>query len=266
MRRTGILAVVICGLFAAPAAAQLPPIPTVIPPAPTVPPIGAQGPEPQPYQANDGKGFRDILPSGTRGLYNAPQLAAFLATGATQPHCCEQLGMYGNLVYATPGLQAADLGKYFKDSSFGVPDGQVERRYSPRGDVTILRDKGFGVPHVYGKDRDGAMFGLGYAAAEDRLCFMDALRNAGRGQLSSFAGGANAKQDEDQWAVAPYTEADLERQTKPPPGLPGRARRHDLLRRRQLHRRHQPVHQRGEARPDEDAGRVRRARPAAGAR
>ena len=64
------------------------------------------------------------------------------------------------------------------------------------------------------------MFGLGYAAAEDRLFFMDALRNAGRGQLSSFAGGANAKQDEDQWAVAPYTEADLERQTKPPPGFP----------------------------------------------
>ena len=64
------------------------------------------------------------------------------------------------------------------------------------------------------------MFGLGYAAAEDRLFFMDALRNAGRGQLSSFAGGANAAQDRDQWEVAPYTEADLERQTKPPPGFP----------------------------------------------
>jgi acyl-homoserine lactone acylase PvdQ len=220
MRRTGILAVVISLFLAAPAAAQLP-IPTVVPTAvPTVPPIGEQPPEPQAYQANDGRGFRDILPSGTRGLYNAAQLAGFIATGATQPHCCEQLGMYANLVYATPGLQAGDLGKYFKDSSFGVPDGQVERRYSPRADVTIVRDKGFGVPHVYGKDRDGAMFGLGYAAAEDRLFFMDALRNAGRGRLSSFAGGANAKQDADQWEVAPYTEADLERQTQPPPGFP----------------------------------------------
>jgi acyl-homoserine lactone acylase PvdQ len=221
MSRTGILTVVIFALLAAPAAAQLPPLPT--PTAiPTVPPlpVGEQPPEPQPYQANDGKGFRDILPSGTNGLYNAPQLAAFIATGATQPHCCEQLGMYGDLVYNTPGLQASQLGKYFKDSSFGVPDGQVERRYSPRPDVTILRDKGFGVPHVYGKTRDGAMFGLGYAAAEDRLFFMDALRHAGRGQLSSFAGGANAKQDADQWEVAPYTEADLERQTQPPPGFP----------------------------------------------
>ena len=36
-------------------------------------------------------------------------------------------------------------------------------------------------------------------------------------------------------------------------------------RRRQLHRRHQPVHRRGQARPDEDAGRVRRDRPPAGA-
>ena len=221
MRRTGILAIVFALLLAAPAAAQIPPIPTVVPTAvPTIPPIGEQPPEPGAYQANDGRGFRDILPSGTRGLYNAVDLAAFIATGRTQPHCCEQLGMYGNLVYATPGLQAGDLGKYFKDSSFGVPAGQVERRYSPRGDVTIVRDKGFGVPHVYGRDRDGAMFGLGYAAAEDRLFFMDALRNAGRGKLSSFAGGANAAQDRDQWEVAPYTEADLERQTKPPPGFP----------------------------------------------
>ena len=61
-----------------------------------------------------------VLPSGTNGRYNAAQLAAFLATGATVPHCCEQLPMYGDLVYATPGLKAADVGKYFKDSTFGV--------------------------------------------------------------------------------------------------------------------------------------------------
>ena len=52
------------------------------------------------------------------------------------------------------------------------------------------------------------MFGLGYVAAEDRLFCMDALRNAGRGRLSSFAGGANISQDEEQWELAPYTEAD----------------------------------------------------------
>ena len=223
LRAATVSALAAFAVAAAPAAAQLPPLPTVtaVPTAvPTVPPVLEQGPDPQAYQANDGRGFRDVLPSGTRGLYSAPDLAAFLATGRTVPHCCEQLGMYSDLLYATPGLQAGDIPKYFKDSSFGVREGDVERRYSPRGDVTIVRDKGFGVPHVYGRDRDGAMFGLGYAAAEDRLFFMDALRNAGRGQLSSFAGGSNTAQDADQWKVAPYTEADLERQTKPPPGFP----------------------------------------------
>jgi hypothetical protein len=33
-------------------------------------------------------------------------------TGATQPHCGDQLGMYAHLVYATPELQAGGLPKY----------------------------------------------------------------------------------------------------------------------------------------------------------
>ena len=58
------------------------------------------------------------------------------------------------------------------------------------------------------------MFGAGYAGAEDRLFFMDALRNVGRGTLSTFAGGAagNRAMDEDIWSQAPYTESDFQRQ------------------------------------------------------
>ena len=80
--------------------------------------------------------------------------------------------------------------------------------------MTIVRDGNFGVPHIYGSTRAGTMFGLGYVGAEDRLFVMDALRNAGRGQLSAFAGGAagNRAQDHTQWELAPYTEADLQRQ------------------------------------------------------
>src|SRR5215470_1333444 len=183
--------------LAAPASAQLPGLPLP----------GQSGPAPGAYRQNDAGGFRDILPPGTRGRYNAIELAGFLANGTTVPHCCDQLGMYRDLVYATPGLTAAQIPDYFKDSSFGVAPGQAERTYSPRSDVTIVRDKAFGVPHVYGKTRDGAMFGLGYVGAEDRLFFMDVLRHAGRGNLSSFAGGSNAAMDAEQWEVAPYTEA-----------------------------------------------------------
>ena len=194
-------------LLATPASAQitLPPIPTIIPTSPI-------GPAPQPYQANDATGFHSILPSGTRGRYSLLELAAHLTTGAKVPHCCDQLPMYDGLVQATPGLKQQDIPKYFKDGSFGVKADDVERTYHPRPDVTVVRDRGFGVPHVYGTTRSAAMFGLGYVGAEDRLFFMDVLRHAGRGELSSFAGGANQGQDAEQWAVAPYTEADLERQ------------------------------------------------------
>ncbi len=192
LTRLGVALAAVLAAAAAPAAAQV-----------------------QPYQANDGTGFHDILPPGTHGLYNAPQLGAFLATGARpSPNATNQLPMYADLVHATPGLKAQDIPKYFKDASFGVKPGEVAREYSPRGDVTIQRDTGFGVPHIYGTTREGAMFGAGYVAAEDRLFFMDALRHAGRSQLSSFAGGAtgNRAMDRDTWATTPYTEADLVRQ------------------------------------------------------
>src|ERR671922_307309 len=57
-------------------------------------------------------------------------------------------------------------------------------------------------------------YGTGYVGAEDRLFVMDVLRHAGRAQLSSFAGGAegNREMDREQWEIAPYTEADLQRQ------------------------------------------------------
>src|SRR4051812_1961728 len=174
---------------------------------------GAAGaaPTPAPYRAGDFGGFRDVLPPGTNGLANGPGLLAFEAAQTRPKHNDDQLGMYADLVGATPGLTAEDLSKYYKDSSFGVAPGHVERTYSPRDDVTIVRDSDFGVPHVYGATRAGAMFGIGYATGEDRLFFIDVLRHLGRAQLTSFAGGApgNRAFDEMQWATAPYTEKDL---------------------------------------------------------
>jgi acyl-homoserine lactone acylase PvdQ len=174
-------------------------------------PAGAQV---QSYRAGDYGGFHDVLPPGTNGRTNLLELAAFLATGARPQHNDDQRPLYERLLSATPGVTAANLGSLFKDASFGSPPGGQARAYSPRDGLTITRDTAFGVPHVYGTTRAAAMFGLGYAAAEDRLFLMDVLRHSGRAQLSSFAGGApdNRAQDEAQWQIAPYTEADLQRQ------------------------------------------------------
>ena len=181
-RALTIGAVIAAALVAAPAAAgQSPAVPVA------------------PYGATDGGGFRDVLPPGAAGH--------------------DQLGMYRDLLYAAPELRRSDLDVFFKDATFGVRPEERAAAYSPRPDVTIVRDQQFGVPHVYGANRDGAMFGLGYAAAEDRLFYMDVLRHAGRGELSSFAGGSYQAADAEQWRAAPYTEADLTAQFQQLPRL-----------------------------------------------
>src|SRR5581483_278460 len=161
----------LCMLAFAPAAGAQLPLPVQLPQLPVPGVGGSTGPAPQPYQANDGLGFRNILPPGENGFDNGAQLALFEATKQRPPHNDDQLAMYRDLIYAAPNLSEADIGKYFKDESFGVKPGDVESVEHPRSDVTIVRDKGFGVPHIYGATRAGTMFGVGYATAEDRLFF-----------------------------------------------------------------------------------------------
>ena len=202
------------------------------------------------YKQNDFGGFRNILPPAQGANANANQIAAFEANGTYPPHTSDQqLSMYSNLLYATPGLQASQIPNFYKDASFGVMPANVERTYSPRGDVTIQRDQ-FGVPHIYGATRKGTMFGAGYAAAEDRLFMIDALRHAARAQLSSFAGGSNAAMDESIWADTPYNESELQRQYDRADELYGQHGRADPNRRQQLRRGRQQVHLRGLHQPD----------------
>ena len=70
-------------------------------------------------------------------------------------------------------------------------------------------------------------------------------------------------QDAEQWSVAPYTEADLERQVARPAEVPRRPGPQIIARRRELPRGRQPVHPRGEARPDASC---RASTPRSGAR
>jgi acyl-homoserine lactone acylase PvdQ len=167
-----------------------------------------------PYGANDAGGFRNVLPPGEAGTDNAFQLAQFRANGQRPAHWDDQLKLYTDLVYASPTLTHDQIPKYFKDATFGVKPGDVESTESPRPGLTIVRDKQYGVPHVYGQTRADVMFGTGWVGAEDRLFLMDVLRHTGRAQLSSFAGGAagNRAMDRGQWMIAPYSEADLQAQ------------------------------------------------------
>src|SRR3954471_314092 len=177
----------------------------------------------EPYGTNDAGGFRNVLPPGEAGTDNAADLVAFTAGDTRPAHWADQQPLYENLLYASPGLTHEQIADYYKDATFGVKPDDVESQTSPRPGVTIVRDKGYGVPHVYGDTRADVMFGAGYAGAQDRLFLMDILRHTGRAQLSSFAGGSagNREMDRTQWGLAPYTEQDLQRQYDQAPAIGG---------------------------------------------
>ncbi|MFE0850453.1 penicillin acylase family protein [Streptomyces rochei] len=171
-----------------------------------------------PAAADDHCGARcsDILPPGQNGNATLAQILLNQAFGTQPAHAEDQLGPYANLATGYTGLTDEKISTFFNDASFGVPEGQVASTLRPAGrdDVTIVRDKRTGVPHITGTTRYGTEFGAGYAAAQDRLWLMDLFRHVGRGQLTPFAGGAPANQGLEQqfWRSAPYTEAELEAQ------------------------------------------------------
>ncbi|MFJ2200254.1 penicillin acylase family protein [Streptomyces violaceusniger] len=156
----------------------------------------------------------DILPPGATGNATLADILANRVLGTHPEHSADQLGPYGDLASGYPTLTDDKLTNFFNDSSFGVPADQVASVTKPRGDVTITRDKKTGVPHIQGTTREGTEFGAGYAAAQDRLWLMDLFRHVGRGELTSFAGGAPANQglEQDFFRQAPYTEDDYQAQ------------------------------------------------------
>ncbi|RZS56733.1 penicillin acylase family protein [Sphaerotilus mobilis] len=62
------------------------------------------------------------------------------------------------------------------------------------GDVRIARD-GHGVPSIHAKRLEGALFGLGYAHAQDRLWQLDLHRRIGSGRLAEAFGVAALDND-----------------------------------------------------------------------
>ncbi|MEU3216201.1 penicillin acylase family protein [Streptomyces sp. NPDC006971] len=178
------------------------------------PQSGAAAAEPAPVTDYCQGQCDDILPPGQNGNATLVEILGNKAFGTHPAHSDDQIDRYDGLVAGHTALTDQKLTDFFNDASFGVPKDRVESVVSPRADVTITRDKATGVPHIKGTTRYGTEFGAGYAAGQDRLWLMDLFRHIGRGQLTSFAGGALANQGLEQqfWPQAPYTEADLEAQ------------------------------------------------------
>ncbi|WP_138904042.1 penicillin acylase family protein [Streptomyces albidochromogenes] len=158
----------------------------------------------------------DILPPGQNGNATLAEILAHRVLGTRPAHSSDQISRYDALVAGHQGLTDEKLTDFFNDASFGVPEGRAASVIRPRDDVTITRDKATGVPHIKGTTRYGTEFGAGYAAGQDRLWLMDLFRHIGRGELTSFAGGALANQGLEQqfWPQAPYTEEDLQAQVE----------------------------------------------------
>ena len=154
----------------------------------------------------------NILPPGQGRYLNTFELAEAQATGSQPAHNTDQAQMYADLIKIAPNAKAADLPNLFKDASMGLAEDQIDVEYEPREGVTIARDSGFGVPHVFGETRDDVMFGAGYASAEDRLFMMDTLRHLGRGRLSEFLGASdsNLQSDRTIYSASGYTEEELQ--------------------------------------------------------
>lgn len=158
----------------------------------------------------------DVLPPGANGNATLAEILSHRVLGTQPAHANDQLGPYDALSSGYPSLTDDKLTEFFNDASFGVREGQVASVTKPRDDVTITRDKKYGIPHIKGSTRYGTEFGAGFAAGQDRLWLIDLFRHIGRGELTSFAGGALANQGLEQqfWPMAPYTEKDLEKQVE----------------------------------------------------
>ena len=159
---------------------------------------------PAPYGDNDFGGFRDMLPPGyQRARQRGSELLAVRGERRPGPRTTTtSCDMYADLVYGAPDLGERDLvevlqGRHLRRAARGRRE-----HYSPRDDVTIVRDKQFGIPHIYGVDAGGGGVRprlrrrARTASSSSTSCATSAAR-----ELSSFAGGAPGNRDFDELAV-----------------------------------------------------------------
>ena len=153
-----------------------------------------------------------VLPPGQSGYVSIPGVP----TGTGSPHLLDQTALFTN----------------FELRPFGF-DQPAATTESPIPGVTIERDS-FGIPEITGTTDRDAWFGVGYAAAEDRLFELELFRRAASGRLAEILGSTYL--DDDLIARRDYyTDGEIDAMVEPGPG--GSA---GPLRR--LPRRHQRLH------------------------
>ena len=169
------------------------------------PPIGAKG----------DNIFMEIVPPGSNGNSAGGLIGPSPLPQIVYPsNYRDQLDLYGDLAYAKTPLkgdtcnppvdinahqkQSDQACNYFKDAGFTpkTVTATTELTAPNNKKVTIKRD-GWGVPYIDGEDRASAEYGMGYAAAQDRLWLFDVLRTVGRGRSSEFLGPVGTTYDLD---------------------------------------------------------------------
>lgn len=102
-------------------------------------------------------------------------------------------------------LLAAATAYVWMLGSLPDPDGTVSAN-GIAASVEIIRDR-HGVPHVVAQSRDDALYGLGYAHAEDRLWQMEVYRRIGAGRVSEVMGRNTLALDRTMRVLGVYRSA-----------------------------------------------------------
>ncbi|MEA2475326.1 MAG: hypothetical protein QOE06_3241 [Thermoleophilaceae bacterium] len=170
-------------------------------------PAAAQEPPPLGVAAFDG--FHSVLAQGEGESIEAPELAANQANGALPDTFTNQQPLYVGIMPRAATLGPGDIDRFYKDTHFGSMPGGIGSTTTPRPGVRIYRDARFGMAHIYGDTREDLMFGAGYATAQERLFFMDAIRHTAKGTLSALTGAGSAQDDAQQLTDQDFSDAEL---------------------------------------------------------
>ncbi len=165
------------------------------------------------FQHDEG-GFRSVLGYGEGESTNAADLALFEAAGKVPPSFTNQADLYNAVITGQP-RHDRDLSGYYKSSDFSIPRGDdaasVEQ---PIAGATVIRDRQYGVPHIYASTRSAGMYAAGYVSAQDRLFLMDVLRRTAEGELAGLLGASAVSGDSAQIGQFDLSPAELMREVK----------------------------------------------------